>query len=182
MSSPQLLDVTGRRRSPAAMPGHNAGRRAPQQGDGLSGRSANGRRDRRRDAQDPVRSARCQAPGADRRAVARRATDPGSSVIDRVRSRSATRRDSRSRREGQQAPGGRDGLLGVERSPRSMARPQGRAASRRALLRDRRAHARAALVGDRRTRGTASIRARRGCSAQVRAPSAEACARCRARP
>jgi site-specific recombinase XerD len=26
MSSPQLLDVTGRRRSPAAMPGHNAGR------------------------------------------------------------------------------------------------------------------------------------------------------------
>ncbi len=99
MSSPQLLDVTGRRRSPAAMPGHNAAR-ASQQGNGLSGGPADGRRDRRRDAQDPIRSPRSQAPCADRRALARRATDPGSAVVDRVRSRSATRRDSRSRREG----------------------------------------------------------------------------------
>ena len=100
--------------------------------------SADGRRDRRGDAQDPSRSARDQALCPYRRAGAWRATDPGSAVVDRVLSRSTTRGDSCSRRDGQRPPGGRDGLVGVERSPRAMARVAGRAAGRGAVLRDRR--------------------------------------------
>ena len=62
--------------------------------------------------QTPPDTARAQAPGADRGAVARRAADPGSAVADRVRSRPATRVDPDSPRQREPPPGGRDGRAG----------------------------------------------------------------------
>src|SRR5204862_2784793 len=55
--SPVLLDATGRRRSPAAMPGHSARAAAAEQGSEVSGGPADGRGDRRGHAQDPGRPA-----------------------------------------------------------------------------------------------------------------------------
>ena len=100
----RCLPAVARRHRSATVAGGDAWpqRRAsaPQRGDRLSGGSADGRGDRRRDAQGAIRSARDQAPRADRCAVARRATNPGGAVVDRVRSRSATRRDSRAQGKG----------------------------------------------------------------------------------
>jgi hypothetical protein len=80
MSSAQLLfDTAGRRRSPAAMPGHNAGRAPKNKGTVYPA--------------DPptvdevvgvMRQTRAAAAGSDRGAVAWWASDPGGAVADRV--------------------------------------------------------------------------------------------------
>ena len=152
MSSELLLDAAGRRRSPAAMPGHNAGHAPRNKGHVYPA--------------DPptvdeivavMRQTRADRHGVRLRALivvlwrgGRRIQE--SAVADRVRSRPATRIDSDSPRQRESPPGGRDGRVGVERSPRSLARRPGRAADRCAVLRDRRTDARAAVVSDRRAR------------------------------
>jgi hypothetical protein len=165
--SSQLFDA-GRRRSPVTLPGHDAGRAPRNKGDGLPSRSADGRRNRRRDASNTPRSSRAAAPWVDRSVVARSASDPGSAHADRERPRPASRVDSRSEREGQQASGGRDRRLGVERSSRSVARLPSGTARWPVVLRDRRTDSRAAVVGDRRAREAAPVRHDDWCQAPVR--------------
>ena len=86
MSSELLLDAAGRRRSPAAMPGHNAGHAPRNKGHVYPADPP---------TVDEIVAVMRQTPadnhglrlGADRGAAARRAADPGSAVADRVRSR-----------------------------------------------------------------------------------------------
>jgi hypothetical protein len=181
MSSELLLDAAGRRRSPAAMPGHNAGQAPRNKGRVYPADPPTVDEIVAVMRQTPPDRHGLRGPGADRGAVARRTADPGSAVADRVRSRPAPRVDPDSLWEREPSAGSRDGRLGVVRSSRAMARCPCRAAGRRAVLRDRRADARPAVVSDRRAGRAAPLRARGWRSAQVRASSAEACACCRAR-
>jgi hypothetical protein len=73
---------------------------AAEQGTALPGRSSNCRGDHRRDARDRRGSRRAQAPGADRGAVAHRATDQRSARAHRERSRSRAWLSARPAREG----------------------------------------------------------------------------------
>ena len=171
MSSELLLDAAGRRRSPAAMPGHNAGQAPRNKGRVYPADPPTVDEIVAVMRQTPPDRAWAQGPGADRGAMARRTADAGSAVADRVRSRPAPRVDPDSPRQREPSAGSRDGRLGVVRSSRAMARRPCRAAGRRAVLRDRRADARPAVVSDRRTRRAAPVRARGWRSAQVRASS-----------
>ena len=112
-STERLLDAAGHQRSPVTMPGYHRGRFAAQQRLPLPGRSANGRRDHRRDAR-----CRHRQDGARLRALVVLLWRAGlrvSEALDLAESDSTTpaRRDPDQTREGRQAPRGRDGRLGL---------------------------------------------------------------------
>jgi integrase len=152
MSSELLLDAAGRRRSPAAMPGHNAGHAPRNKGRVYPADPP---------TVDEIVAVMRQTP-ADRHGLRLRALIVVlwrgglriQEVLSLIESDLDPRRGSILIRggKGQSPPGGRDGRLGVERSSRSVARRQGRAAGRCAVLRDRRTDAWAAVVSDRRAR------------------------------
>ena len=104
MSSELLLDATGRRRSPAAVPGHNAGHAPRNKGQVYPADPPTVDEIVAVMPPDTGRQARAAAAGADRGAVARRAADPGSAVAARVKSRLATRIDSDPRRQRESPP------------------------------------------------------------------------------
>ena len=121
-SSSVLLDATGRRRSPAAMPGHNAGR--PPRNKGV-----------RYPADPPtveeivavMRKIPLDRHGLRLRAMIVVLWRGGLRIqealdLDRVRSRRPARLDPGASREGQQAARSRDGPVGLERPPGPVGR------------------------------------------------------------
>ncbi len=176
MSEPRLPDVTGRMRSPAATPGHWAGRvRAAEQRTAIPGRPTDRRGDHPRDAPGWTRPVRGPDEGVDRDPVARRAADQRSTRPHRVRSRSEDRVGAHSCRQGREAPDRRDGRLG--RGPhRSLDRAPHPAPDRSAVLHPRRPDPRPGVVSDRSTRGSPAARGASRGAAPVRATSAPACA------
>ena len=146
MSSELLLDAAGRRRSPAAMPGHNAGHAPRNKGRVYPADPP---------TVDEIVAVMRQTP-ADKHGlrllivVLWRGGLRIHEALSLIESDLDPRRGSILMRRGK--GNRRDGRVGVERSSRSVARRPGRAADRCAVLRDRRADPRAAVVSDRRAR------------------------------
>jgi hypothetical protein len=88
---------------------------AAQQGPAVSRRPADGGGDRRRDAPDHRRSPRLAVARADRRALARRAANPGGARACRARPGPPARVAGRAQRQRRPAPRDRHGRLGWER-------------------------------------------------------------------
>ena len=149
MSALGNLDRAGRPRSPATMPGYQAGRPPANKGKALPGRSAARRGDRRRDA--PGRREQLRAPPArdDRRALACRSSNPRGARARGDRSGGAPRCHPRPPRQGRQAARGRHGRLGLGTAA-ALAVSSSHDAGRAALLRGRRPFGRAAVDGQRR--------------------------------
>ena len=161
MSSPSLLDAAGRRRSPAAMPGHNAG---PRQGTRVSCIRLIRRRSMRssQSCANPTRPSRTPVPSVDRGAVAWRTTNPGSAVADRVRSRPATRFDSDSAAAKATAVARSDSTRGRGTTISLRGSRPGSSCRSVRCLRDRRSDARPAVVTDRRPRRATTVRGAAG--------------------
>jgi hypothetical protein len=96
-SSPVLLDAPGGRRSPAAMPGHNAGRPPRNKGVRYPADPPTVEEIVAVMRKIPLDRHRAALTRDDRGAVARRPADPGGAGSDRVRSRRAARLDRGSR-------------------------------------------------------------------------------------
>jgi hypothetical protein len=141
VSAPPLLNAAGRRRSPVTLPGYLAGR-PPQQGAALPARPAHGRGDRRGHAPGRRRRPRRPHAGADRVALALRATDHGGAHPQRARPRAPRRVGARPPRQGRPPPRGRHGPLGLGPPP-ALARAPDRDAGRAAAVRARRGAGRA---------------------------------------
>ena len=175
MSSTPLLDAAGRRRSPAAMPGHNAGQSPTNKGQSYPADPP---------TVDEIVAVMRQTT-ADRHGLRLRALIVVlwrgglriQEALSLIESDLDARRGSVLIRKGK---GNRRREVGLdawvlERPSRSLGRVPGRVADRRAVLRDRRTDSRPALVGHRSACGVAPLRARSWCPAQVCAASAEAC-------
>jgi len=181
-SSSVLLDATGRRRSPAAMPGHNAGR--PPRNKGV-----------RYPADPPtveeivavMRRIPVDRHGLRLRAMIvvlwrgglriQEALDLTESDLDARRGSILVPagKENKRREVGMDAWAWSDHLAPWGRVPHS-------AAARAVVLRARRSDPRPAVLGDRGPRGTAPLRASGRGQAPPCATSAPPCPRCRARP
>lgn len=170
MDAQPLLDVAGRPRSPATLPGYHAGRPPRNKG-------------HRYPADPPtveeiiavMRAASERPPGlrlrTDRRPVAGRASDQRGARAHRGRSRIQPRIARRAPRQGRAPTRGRDGRMGL--GPASaLARAPGGASNRAALLHPQRPDGGRSLDSDLGPRSAPTPRClRRGASA-LRTPSA----------
>ena len=124
MTDLSALDVAGRRRSPATMPGYHAGR--PPRNKGMQYPADPPTVDEIVAVMRHTGNNRhgWQAAGDHRRAVARRPARPRSARTHRARPRPAPRVAARAPRQGRPPPRGRDGRMGLGAAAPMAYRPR----------------------------------------------------------
>ncbi len=155
----QLFDVAGRRRSPATLAEFHAGRAPGNKAQHYPADPPTVDENHRGHAPRPRDPLRQSPQRLDRRALARRATDPRSARAHRNRSGRAARVDPGQARQERPPSPGRDGRLGMD-CARAMAHGARSLAGRSAVLRDLGTHGWARLVSCSRPIAAAPRRAR----------------------